>query len=116
VYTPPADRATTAWCPDVGTELNRSVLSTTSGQVVGKRRPETDGPSDASNTLTRKNAAPEIHHPTTILATFSPRPHKGMFWVFDHPEISGKSLTIIIKGSKLSFLTKIAFRRWLIRG
>ena len=39
---------------------------------------------------------------------------EGVFWVFERPpEISGKNLTSITKGFKLSFLTKIAFRRWL---
>jgi len=31
---------------------------------------------------------------------------EGLFWVFEHPEMSGKNMTSITKGSKLSFLTK----------
>ena len=35
---------------------------------------------------------------------------------FEHSQISGKKLTSINKGSKLSFLTEIALRRWILQG
>jgi len=44
-----------------------------------------------------------------ISCSFSQAVTQGLFWVFEHPEISGRNLATITNGSKLSTACKIYF-------